>query len=160
MKKTFVAALLGATLFTGCAIAAQNSPQDRPMPDLMARADANGDGVITRDEALAEAAARFAKMDANHDDKISKDERPEPRDGRGGRFAGRMMDRIDTNSDGAISLDEQRAQASQRFDKLDTNHDGKLDKPERDAARERMGRRFGGRAGDVPLPPANAPDGN
>jgi hypothetical protein len=49
-----------------------------------------------------------------------------------------MMGRIDTNGDGAISLDEQHAQADRRFARLDTNSDGKIDKAEGDAARERM----------------------
>ncbi|WP_404338822.1 EF-hand domain-containing protein [Sphingomonas sp. MMS12-HWE2-04] len=154
MKKTFVAALLGATLLTGSAVAAQPSPQDRPMGDPMARADTNGDGIVTREEALAEAAQRFARMDANRDGKISKDERPEPTGSQGGRFGGRMLERMDTNGDGVITLDEQRAQASQRFDRLDANHDGKLDKAEIDAARARMGRMSGGRGpgGDAPRP--------
>jgi hypothetical protein len=163
MKKSF-AALLGATLVTGSAFA-QDAGPERPMRDPMARADTNGDGVITRAEAIAESDARFDRMDVNHDGKITKDERPEPRGGRGGGFGGRMMERMDANGDGAISKDEQRAQALQRFDRLDANHDGKIDQAERDAARERMmqfmGR--GGPDGPLPPPPADAPgtpDGN
>lgn len=41
------------------------------------RADANGDGVITRAEFDAEAAARFDRMDANKDGKIDKSEMPQ-----------------------------------------------------------------------------------
>jgi len=131
MKKTLAAALLGATLFAGSAVAA---PQDRPMEDLLTMSDTNGDGVVTEAEFLADVDARFAKLDADKDGKISKQERPGDAEGRGGR----MMRRIDTNNDGAISLDEQRAQANRRFDRLDANADGKVDKAEADAARERM----------------------
>jgi hypothetical protein len=65
------------------------------------------------------------------------------------------MGRVDTDNDGAISLDEQRAQATKRFDRLDTNSDGKIDKAERDAARERM-RGLMERRGAAPA----APDAN
>jgi Ca2+-binding EF-hand superfamily protein len=38
------------------------------------RADTNGDGVISRDEFLAQAASRFDKMDLNHDGAITPEE--------------------------------------------------------------------------------------
>lgn len=41
------------------------------------KADANGDGVITRAEFDAQSAARFAAMDANKDGKIEKSEMPQ-----------------------------------------------------------------------------------
>ena len=47
------------------------------------KADANGDGVITRAEFDAQSAARFAAMDANKDGKIEKSEMPQPRRRRG-----------------------------------------------------------------------------
>jgi hypothetical protein len=148
MKKTLAAALLGATLLTGSAVAA---PQDRPMRgDMLAKADINSDGTVTNAEFLADVDARFAKLDANKDGKISKGERPGGGEGRGGRMKGRMMSRIDANGDGAISLDEQRAQATKRFERLDTNKDGKLDQAERDAARERMRGMMERRGGAAP----------
>lgn len=52
------------------------------MPGGM-KADANGDGVITRAEFDAQSAARFAAMDANKDGKIDKSEMPKPRRARG-----------------------------------------------------------------------------
>jgi hypothetical protein len=147
MKKILTAALLGATMLAGSAIAA---PQDHPMRgDMLAKTDANGDGTITKAEFLAGVDTHFAKLDVNKDGKISKEERPGGAEGRGGR----MMNRLDTDKDGAISLDEQRAQATRRFDRLDTNNDGKLDQAERDAARERMRGMMERRGG-------NAPDAN
>lgn len=53
-----------------------------PMPGGM-KADANGDGVITRAEFDAQSAARFTAMDANKDGKIEKSEMPKPRRMRG-----------------------------------------------------------------------------
>jgi hypothetical protein len=153
MKKTLAAALLGASLLAGGAYAAQQTPapapapQDRPIRgDMLAKADANNDGVITKAEYLADVDARFAKLDANKDGKITKNERPDGGEGRGGR----MMSRTDTNGDGAISLDEQRAQAIRRFDRLDANSDGKIDQAERDAARDRMRGMMERRGGDKP----------
>ena len=60
---------------------------------------------------------------------------------------GRMMGRIDTDGDGAISLDEQRAQATRRFERIDANKDGTIDQAERDAARDKMRARMERRSG-------------
>jgi len=46
------------------------------------RADADGDGRITRAESRAAVAERFARMDANGDGMISEDERPQRGGGR------------------------------------------------------------------------------
>lgn len=140
MIKTLAAALLGASLLAGGAHAA---PQ---RADMLAKADANNDGSITKAEFLADVDARFAKLDANKDGKIAKEERPGGGEGRGGR----MMGRADTNGDGAISLDEQRAQAIRRFERIDANNDGKIDQAERDAARERMRGMMERRGGATP----------
>jgi hypothetical protein len=162
MKKAMIAAMLGGTLLAGSATAAQ----DRPMrPDPLAQADANGDGVVTRDEMLVDVDARFAQVDTDKDSRISPAEREAAAErmgagSRSGRMGGRMMDRLDADDDGFISLEEQRAQATRRFDRLDANADGKVDQAEREAARNRMGGRRGpgGPGGDMPPPPANAPD--
>jgi Ca2+-binding EF-hand superfamily protein len=132
---------------------------------LVASADADKDGKITRAEYSAQAAARFAKLDANGDGKISPDEMKamgeRTREGRGGRGGGDVMPpppgapgglgamghhgghggmlaRIDTNKDGKISRDEMRARVDARFDKLDTNKDGFIDQAEMQAARATM----------------------
>ncbi len=154
MKKTLAAALLGATLLTGSAVAqdAPTPPQDRPMPrDPLAKADADGDGIVTRDEVLADAAARFAKLDANKDGKVTPEERDAAREGRMGRRGGpggRMT--------GDMTLADMQAQAARRFDRVDTNHDGKIDQAERDAMRDRM-MQMRDRQGPPPPPPADAP---
>ncbi|MDB5695176.1 MAG: hypothetical protein JWN21_719 [Sphingomonas bacterium] len=49
--------------------------QDRPRGGgMMMRADSNGDGVITRDEHLAQATERFDRMDADRDGKLTGQE--------------------------------------------------------------------------------------
>ena len=52
------------------------------------RADANGDGRISREEFLAQAGARFDRMDTNHNGFIDADERPMHHGGHGGMHDG------------------------------------------------------------------------
>jgi len=174
MNRTVLAAILATAGFAAVAagpLAAQTAPtapQD------------NADRTITRDEALAQADARFDRMDANKDGKLDATEMmprrqpsmapgatppPPPADGAAPppppSPGGRMMARLDTNGDGMIDRDEFRAQAARRFDRVDANKDGKIDPAERQAARDAMGMRGGrgpGAGGDTPPPPpADAP---
>jgi len=64
--------------------------------------DSNGDGVVTRDEAKAQASAMFARMDANHDGKLDQVDREAHRQ----QMRTMMFDRLDANHDGSISRDE------------------------------------------------------
>lgn len=92
---------------------------------LLKAADANGDGVLTRDEALAFAAQRFDRLDADHDGRLTADEvRASFRQKRAERWK-----KLDTDGDGRISKAEAQANAPRlaaRFDKLDANGDGFL----------------------------------
>ncbi|RYD49975.1 MAG: ca2+ sensor protein [Sphingomonadales bacterium] len=168
MKKTMIAALLGATLLTGGAVAAvQNDtqPQDAPKPhmmrDPMMMADTNKDGVVTRDETIASVTAHFTKLDTNKDGKITAEERQAARaamgrgmgkrmrgpddakrmrgpDGERGTEGPGMKRGPDANGDGMVTLDEQRAQALKRFDFVDRNGDGKADQAERELVRDML----------------------
>ncbi len=76
MKTVIRAFALGVSALaaaTAIAASAQDMPPRGPGGAMM-RADANGDGIVTRAEALAEAGARFDRMDANHDGKIDQSE--------------------------------------------------------------------------------------
>jgi len=175
MNRIVLAAILATTGFAAVAagpLAAQIAPAPAPQD--------NPDGTQTREEALAQADARFDRMDANKDGKLDASEMmprrkmsmaagetpPPPADGAappppppapGGRF----MARFDTNGDGVVDRAEFRAQAMQRFDRIDINKDGKIDPAERQAARDAMGFRGDrgpGARGDMPPPPpADAP---
>ena len=82
--KLLLAAALGGTALTGAAYAAQDQAAPTPHTgmhrhhrghgDEFTRLDANKDGVVTRDEAIAAATARFDKLDTNHDGKIDQAE--------------------------------------------------------------------------------------
>ena len=73
MRKDIVSLALGASVFTATVASAQDGPPRGPGAAMM-RADANGDGIVTRAEALAETGVRFDRMDANRDGKIDQAE--------------------------------------------------------------------------------------
>ena len=60
--------------FAGPALAQDAPPPGPRGGGMMMRADTNGDGVVTRDEALAQAGQRFDRMDSNHDGRLTGDE--------------------------------------------------------------------------------------
>lgn len=158
-----LAALLAQT-------SADSMPPAPPPPPAraMMQADANSDGIVTRDEALAQADAQFAAMDTDHNGKLTGEERRAgmaamraartggdtprpprgdgprdggPRDGgpRGGGYMG----------GGDMTQAAFRDRAAQRFDRLDADHDGTVSRAEMTAARSAM------RGGDRPQPPAD-----
>lgn len=127
---------------------------------MFARMDANGDGVLNDADREARLAKRFEGLDtdgngsisreefvAGHDDKgghhmaDGDEDKPGPK-GRGdkhhGGMRGAMMDKADTNGDGAVSSAEFKAAHMAMFDKADTNKDGTITKDERRAAMKDM----------------------
>jgi Ca2+-binding EF-hand superfamily protein len=131
----------GKGSFTAADLAA--SPVAHRREEMVAAAmvkhiDTAGNGYITRDEFLAAAQKRFARLDANHDGKLSLDEfhtqhfprvgaqLDETGSGRGAKHAQARFDRLDTNHDGFVSLDEYVAGASTEFAKLDPQNTGKV----------------------------------
>lgn len=92
--------------------------------------DRNGDGMISRDEAVARPrlAQSFDSLDANKDGFLSRDELlAGHRSGQHGRHAS-----LDTNGDGSISRDEARSapRLAERFDAIDADKDGSLTRSE------------------------------
>lgn len=116
------AALTGAALGAG-AVPAQ--AQDMNAIQAALFPDPDGDGATSKDEMMAAAEARFAKLDANGDGVIDSGEAASAP-------GGRMLARADANGDGNVTRDEMLAATATRFERMDLNHDGKVDSTERD----------------------------
>jgi hypothetical protein len=129
MRNLTLGTILAATILAP-AVAQPAPPPGGGRPGMMLPA--------TRDEAAAQAQARFARIDRNGDGVLTTDELPTPRAGneRGGS-AGGMLARFDRDGDGKLSAAEFGAGALALFDSQDADHDGRISDAERAAWRER-----------------------
>ena len=143
MKISFsTSAMVLAAMLAGSAMAGDGAP--RQGSHGLMRADTNGDGKVSRDEAAAlngkTQGEWFDKVDADKDGYLTQDELRQARDAR--RHHGRedmkkrMEERFkeaDNNGDGQISLDEAQAKMpklAERFNTLDADKNGLLSKEE------------------------------
>ena len=108
---------------------------------IVKRLDTAGNGYVTKDEFLAAAQDRFARMDVNGDGKLAPDELAMPRGPHGdksakagGAFAQKHFDRLDANHDGVVTKDEFLAAAAAKFAQFDTAGNGKVTAAEIEAA--------------------------
>jgi Ca2+-binding EF-hand superfamily protein len=131
--RALLAFALSATLVSTVAIA-QQAATSTPARSMHAKLDANGDGVIDKNEAAKSPrlAGEFDQLDRNRDGRLTADERPQRhRDGRRGMHGmHERMQKLDANGDKRVSRAEAAAKPefAQRFDKLDANRDGFLDR--------------------------------
>lgn len=104
---------------------------------MRARIDANGDGIITREEARGHASLEqtFDQIDANKDGKLSLEERTAFRTARKSEVLAKRKERIganfkklDGNGDGSLTKEElaKRPALAGNFAAIDGNHDGKV----------------------------------
>lgn len=133
-----------AALLAGPAMAGDSPTSDAPGSHGLMRADTNGDGKISKEEAATlhdkVQGDWFAKTDTDGDGYLTQEEikqaRATRRDHRRGEMKDRMVERFkeaDANSDGQISLDEAQAKmprVAERFSALDTDKNGLLSKEE------------------------------
>lgn len=136
-----VAALLGI----GAAAAHDHGP--RADPARLEAVDLDGDGQVSRDEAIAARDEAFAKADGDGDGAVTQAEmsafHAAHREARRARMADRMFARADTDGDGVLSIDEFGARSLERFDQADTDGNGMLSEAEREAAKAAMRERAG-----------------
>ncbi len=154
------AALLLALLLAPAPARAEDEPKPEPKPatesEMWKRLkgrDANGDGVISRDE-FPGRDRMWRRLDADGDGQVTRGEADKASErmgggmgrGRGGEGMGRggrgrmggglSLEALDTDGDGKVSKKEWDA----FFAKADKNEDGALDKTEFDSATSRRGR--------------------
>lgn len=131
---------LVAALTLALAAAAVHAASPTTAQGTRPKIDANGDGVIDRNEAAAHPrlAETFDQLDKNRDGRIDASERPQR--GHGGGMA-----RLDVDGDGAISLDEAAGHQRllQTFEQIDTNADASLSREELKTWRAQHGGRRG-----------------
>ena len=99
---------------------------------LIAEADANGDGNISREEFLARRSAAFDALDADESGVLTEPEFENAVSERIRRFSKRAFNTVDQDGDGTISQAEWDANPPRAFNKLDRNGDGVLSPSERE----------------------------
>ncbi|MEQ9314901.1 MAG: EF-hand domain-containing protein [Henriciella sp.] len=159
MKKLALAAIIagGTTLgVAGLAFADHHEDGDYKSR-MIEKLDTNGDGAISKAEADAAKAARFAEADANGDGGLTMAEleafHEAERERRREEMKQRMFARADANSDGVISIDEfdlRGRGGEDMFDRIDADDDGILTAEELEEMKGHHGKRRWGkhRGGD------------
>ncbi|HUD30113.1 MAG TPA: EF-hand domain-containing protein [Novosphingobium sp.] len=130
--------ILGALALVAAPVAHAQAGWQRG--DMLEAADANGDGLVSREEYRASRGAKFARLDRNGDGAVSRDDfaRLAERRPDAAQKLELLVTEADANKDGKVTRAEYDAMPTPIFDKADTNGDGNLDKTEMAAARAKM----------------------
>lgn len=123
-KRSHFLIFFGASLVFSMNAAAKSSGDPT---QILARADANGDGVISWEEVLDMRRNAFSRLDRNGDGYADAEDRP--RGPLGSRYTEKLSELIpqfDTDRDGRISQAEFIDAPSPAFEAGDTNNDGTL----------------------------------
>lgn len=152
MKHTqFIAAIVAVAGLAGATAAlAQSGPGHHGPKVSFEELDADGNGAVSPGEMTAHRAARFAQVDANGDGKLSVEEMQAEGARRAAQRAARMMERFDSDGDGALSQDElpDHSKRGDMFSRMDKDGNGAVSKEEFDQARmNRGGMHHGGKGG-------------
>ena len=131
MNKVAVSACL--LLLLGSAAHAQMRPSAGAMFD---GADANKDGLVSRDEFVGARASQFSRLDRNGDGFLDDADLPKRALARRQQNgSAQLLTQFDSNGDGRISKEEFVNGPTPVFDQADANKDGSLDKQELEVAR-------------------------
>lgn len=108
-------------------------------------ADANKDGIITREEVLAEAGKRFVELDRNKDGVVDKADHDAMRKEMTDYRVRRFLHEHGAGTDGKLTREQFQKSAKERFAERDINNDGRVDR--QDMMPGRGGEDMGGRRG-------------
>lgn len=177
LSKSFAMLALAGTMLatglTGAALANDRGDRDRERGgassfqagERFARADVDGDRMLSVEEFTAQGLERFISADADGDGLVTAQEmvaartqameernaeraerQAERRAERMQDRAERMIERLDTNDDGAVSIEEATAASEAMFARMDRDDDGSLE--QRELSRGFSGGDRGDRDGD------------
>ncbi len=154
MKSQRILAMMTATALTAATLATAGFAQEARGPMFpFDTVDADKDGKVTQAELDGYRAAETKAIDANADGKISVEELTANNlarmTERATDMATKMVERLDTDGDMALSAAEMAARPmpAMVFDKADTDDDGAVTKVELDALRAQMAEHKGRRHG-------------
>lgn len=147
--------LLALAAMTSASLSTATLAQDAAKPAApfdFAAMDADKDGKLTQAEMDAFRSAQIAAMDTDKDGTISAAElgahqmarMTQDMQARAENRAKRMMDDLDSDGNGTLSVAEMQAGApngARMFGRIDTDEDGAISAAEADAAREKMAQR-------------------
>ena len=120
--KVLVAGVSVAVLIAGIAIAQVSVHGERKFQ----RIDTDGDGRISNAESEAFRADRFRKLDADADGFVTKAEMPDRKKRKRSAGLEKRFGKLDADGNGTVEKAEYDAMADSRFERMDSNGDGAL----------------------------------
>lgn len=158
MKRIAILSALTALVIAGGTVSAlahdrngedgqgRKGPKGPQIP--FAELDADGDGKVTQAELDAHFAAHFATIDTDGNGTLSAEELAAEAQGKNAermaKRTARMMERMDANGDGVLSLEEmQPKNGDKMFARLDTDGDGAISEAEFEAMKAHRGKGHG-----------------
>lgn len=111
--------------------------------EQLEKADANGDGMVTRPEFTAHRKSQFPRLDRNGDGYFTDSDVPRLMKNRmpAGFSPGEMREQFDSNGDAKVSEQEFVSGPSPVFERVDVNGDDQVSTAELKAARAALAQR-------------------